>query len=135
MNPGNNLSKIEGRGSSEMGNARDKPVGARDSQQGKLSPWVPLSKGHRESQSANQQAEQAWCAGLESPLLAIMKRQHPALGDPVDCSLLCPGDFPGKNTGVGCHFLLERLYPIQGWQADSLPLSHLGSPRAWRITP
>ena len=22
-------------------------------------------------------------------------------------SLLCPGDFPGKNTGVGCHFLLQ----------------------------
>ena len=21
--------------------------------------------------------------------------------------LLCPWDFPGKNTGVGCHFLLR----------------------------
>ena len=30
------------------------------------------------------------------------------LCDPMDCSLtrfLCPWDFPGKNTGVGCHFL------------------------------
>ena len=22
----------------------------------------------------------------------------------IDYSFLCPGDFPGKNTGVGCHF-------------------------------
>ena len=21
----------------------------------------------------------------------------------------CPWDFPGKNTGVGCHFLLQRM--------------------------
>ena len=54
------------------------------------------------------------------------------LCDPTDCSplrLLCPGDFPGKNIGVGCHFLLQgifltqrsKLYLLQ-WQADSLPL-------------
>ena len=28
--------------------------------------------------------------------------------------LLCPWDFPGKNTGVGCHFLLQGIFPIQG---------------------
>ena len=30
--------------------------------------------------------------------------------DPMDCSLLgssVQGDSPGKNTGVGCHFLLQ----------------------------
>ena len=50
--------------------------------------------------------------------------------------LLCPWDFPGKSTRVGCHFLLQRIFPTQGsnlcllhWQADSLPLSHLGSPQ------
>ena len=49
--------------------------------------------------------------------------------------LLCPQDFPGKNTGVGCHFLLQRIFPTEGlnscllhWQVDSLQLSHLGSP-------
>ena len=43
--------------------------------------------------------------------------------------------FPGKNSGVGCHFLLQGIFPTQGlnpcllhWQVDSLPLSHLGSP-------
>ena len=49
--------------------------------------------------------------------------------------LLCPWNFPGKNTGVGCHFLLQGIFQTQGlnphllhWQADSLPLSHMGSP-------
>ena len=43
--------------------------------------------------------------------------------------------FPGKNTGVGYHFLLQGIFLRQGsnsqllhWQADSLPLSHLGGP-------
>ena len=31
------------------------------------------------------------------------------------CSLLLfPWDFPGKNTGVGCHFLLQGIFPSQG---------------------
>ena len=28
--------------------------------------------------------------------------------------LLCPWDSPGKNTGVGCHALLQGICPIQG---------------------
>ena len=31
----------------------------------------------------------------------------------VACRLLCPWDSPGKNTGVGCHFLLQGLFPTQ----------------------
>ena len=27
---------------------------------------------------------------------------------------LCPWDFPGKNTGVGCYFLLQGIFPTQG---------------------
>ena len=27
---------------------------------------------------------------------------------------LCPCDFPGKNTGMGCHSLLQELVPTQG---------------------
>ena len=44
-------------------------------------------------------------------------------------------DFPGKNTGAGCHFLLWHVFPTQGlnpcllhWQVDSLPLNHQQSP-------
>ena len=25
--------------------------------------------------------------------------------------LLCPWDFPGKNTGMCCHFLLQKIFP------------------------
>ena len=46
--------------------------------------------------------------------------------------------FPSKNTGVGCHFLLQGIVPAHGsnshlllWQADSLPLSHQGNPVAF----
>ena len=42
--------------------------------------------------------------------------------------LLCSRDFPDKNTGVGCHFLLQGIFLTQGsklrflhWQADSTP--------------
>ena len=49
--------------------------------------------------------------------------------------LLCPWDFPGKNTGVGCHSLLQGIFATQGselslphLQANSLPLSHEGGP-------
>ena len=48
--------------------------------------------------------------------------------------LLWPWNSLGKNTGVGCHFILQGIFLTQGlnpcllhWQADSLPLSHLGS--------
>ena len=51
-------------------------------------------------------------------------------------SLLCLWDFPGKNTGEGCHFLLQGILPTQRsnpcllrWQVGSLPLSLQGSPR------
>ena len=58
------------------------------------------------------------------------------LCNPTDCSL--PGssvheDSPGKNTGVGCYFLLQEIFPTQGsnvsllcllhWQVGSLPLA------------
>ena len=51
-------------------------------------------------------------------------------------ALLCPWDFPGKNTGMGCHFLLQGIFPTEGsnphlhaslaLQVDSLLLSHQG---------
>ena len=32
----------------------------------------------------------------------------------VAIRLLCPWNSPGKNTGVGCHFLLQGIFLIQG---------------------
>ena len=47
--------------------------------------------------------------------------------------LLCPWDSPGKNTGIGCHGLLQGILLTQGsnpcllnllhWQMGSLPLA------------
>ena len=61
----------------------------------------------------------------------------PTLHHPVDCSLPVSsvhGIFPGKSTGVGCHFLLQGIFPTQG-SNPGLPycrqklycLSHQGS--------
>ena len=35
----------------------------------------------------------------------------PTLSDRVNCRLLCPSDSPGKNTRVGCHTLLQGIFP------------------------
>ena len=64
-----------------------------------------------------------------------------ALCDPhglLTSRLLCPRNFPGKITGVGCHFILQGIFPAQGskphllhllcWQVDSLPLVPPGKP-------
>ena len=38
--------------------------------------------------------------------------------------LLCPWDFPGKVTGVFCHFLLQGIFPTQGSNLHLLGLLH-----------
>ena len=64
----------------------------------------------------------------------------PTLCNPTDCSL--PGSsVHGIPQGVSCCFLLQKIFLTQGlnlwilcllhWQANSLPLSHLGSPIRW----
>ena len=78
-------------------------------------------------------------ASLTQWTLAVLVTQLcPVLGDPMDCSPpgpLCPWDSPGKNTGVGCHALLQEIFPTPGWN-PGLPhcrqilycLSHQESP-------
>ena len=79
------------------------------------------------------------CSGFEC---LLVPQSCPTLCDPMGyiqpIRLLCPWDFPGKNTGVGCHFLLQGIFPTQGsnphflyllhWQTDSLSLHHLEAP-------
>ena len=52
--------------------------------------------------------------------------------------LLCPGNFPGKNTGAGCHFLYQGSsqprdltcnFCISCIVGRFLPLSYLGNPK------
>ena len=49
--------------------------------------------------------------------------------------LLCPWESPGKSTRVGCHALLQEIFPAQGsslhlllCQVDSLPTEPPGKP-------
>ena len=46
----------------------------------------------------------------------------------VACHAPCPWDYPGTNTGVGCHFLLQGIFPTQGWNPHLLCLLH------WQVT-
>ena len=58
--------------------------------------------------------------------------------------LLCPCDFPVKNTGLGCHFLLQGIFPTQGSNPHLLCLlpcrqilyllSHQGRPQNMILT-
>ena len=72
-------------------------------------------------------------------VLCLVAQLCATLCDPMDYSLLgssVHGDSPGKNTGVGCHALLQGILPTQGSNLG-LPhcrqilyhLSHQGSPR------
>ena len=74
----------------------------------------------------------------QSPGAVLSRSVMSTLCDPMDCSP--PGssvhrDSPGKNTGVGCHALLQRIIPPQGSNPGLLHcrrilyhLSHQGSP-------
>ena len=59
---------------------------------------------------------------------------HLTLYDPVDCSLpgcSIHGVSPGKNTEVGCHALLQGMFPTQG---SNLGLPHYRQIFTIRVT-
>ena len=75
-----------------------------------------------------------------SAVLCLVTQLCPTLCDPINCSppgSSVHGDCPGKNTGVGCHALLQGIFPTQR-SNPCLPhcrqilyyLSHQGSPLA-----
>ena len=96
----------------------------------------PTPPGHRSPHSS-------WTPAPSVPLCCccLVAQLCPTLCDPRDCSppgSSVRGDSPVKNTGVGCHSLLQVIFPTQGSNpgllehrlVDSLPLSHLGIPIA-----
>ena len=93
---------------------------------GELPPSLPTSPG--------------W-ASFSAPatVLCLAAQSCLNLCDPIDCSppgSSVHGDSPGKNTRVGCHAILQGIFPTQG-SNPGLPhcrwilyrLSHQGSPR------
>ena len=57
-------------------------------------------RGGEEESSCHWPADPTVCSRCLVTKLCL------TLCDPMDCRLLCPWDFPGKNTRMGCHFLL-----------------------------
>ena len=78
-------------------------------------------------------------------LISVLTQSCPILCDPMGCSppgSSVLGDSPGKNTGVGCHALLQWIFPTQGLNLGLLHcrqilsfLSHKGSPRILEWVP
>ena len=75
---------------------------------------------------------------VSSAYLCLVAQSCLTICNPMDCSppgSSVHGDSPGKNTGVGCHALLQGIFPTQGMN-PGLPLcvqilchlSHQGSP-------
>ena len=60
------------------------------------------------------------CAEPSDLLLYMLAAQScPTLCTPMDCKparFLCPWDFPGKNTRVGCHSLPQGDFPSPGME-------------------
>ena len=61
-------------------------------------------------------------------VLCLVTQSCPTVCKPMDYSppgSSVHGDSSGKNTGVGCHALLQGVFPSQGWNP--------GLPYCWRI--
>ena len=56
------------------------------------------------------QKPKLWYYALSHSVLSDSLRPHGL----YPTRLLCPWDSPGKNTGVGCYFLLNGLFRTQG---------------------
>ena len=79
------------------------------------------------------------CSFQYAAMLCLVTQSCPTFCDPMDCSpsgSFVYGDSPGKNTGVGCHALLQGIFPTQGWnpgylalQVDSLWAEPPGKPK------
>ena len=79
------------------------------------------------------------CLIPEDVVLCVRAQSCLTLCNPMDCRPL-GSSLHGilQDTAVGCHFLLQGMFPTQGsnlcllhllhWQVNSLTLSHLEAP-------
>ena len=68
---------------------------------------------------------------LERKFKVLVAQSCLSLCNPTDCSppgSCVHGDSPGKNTGVGCHLLLQGLFPTQGLNPGLLLSEPPGEP-------
>ena len=70
----------------------------------------PSRLGHHRTLSRVPWAMTLWCGCVIAKSCLTLLWLH----EQEPTRLLCPWDFPGKNTGVVCHFLLQAIFPTQG---------------------
>ena len=58
----------------------------------------------------NHQGNQSCCCCLLTKSCLTLLQSY----ELYPARLLCSCDFPGKNTRVGCHLFLQRIFPTQG---------------------
>ena len=81
---------------------------------------VPLTEDRAVKQKLMGLLATFWCPFITTDWV------FPGKWKLLSCArLLCPWNFLGKNTGVGCHFLLQGIFPIKG--------SNPGLPRSRQI--
>ena len=98
--------------------------------------WFESCCSRKCPQGGSTSQRPSWIPGVTSGL-CLVSQSCLTLCDPVDSSP--PGssvheDSPGRNTGVGCHALLQGIFPTQGWNPGLLccgrilyQMSHQGS--------
>ena len=78
---------------------------------------------------------EAWHAAVHG-----VEKSRTRLSDWTELRVLCQWVFPGKNTGVNCHFLLQGIFLTQRsnpcllhWQVCSLPLRENCPKYVWSL--
>ena len=89
-------------------------------------PWALwVGNAETEFQGGPRYVQGQWAFSKSDKVFA---RSHLTLLGPHGLQptrLLCPWGFPGKDTGVGCHSLLQRKCPTQGSNLGLLDCSKL----------
>ena len=120
--PGSCRTLGEGNGYPFQYSCLENPMGKR-SLEG-YSPWVVES----DADWATNTQSLMWEGLIQSVVLVLSRSNCLTLFDSKDCRslarLLCPWHFPGKNTGVGYCFLLQRIFPTHGPNLHLLCLLH-----------
>ena len=78
-----------------------------------------LSQGGRCAFHGSRRCRPGWWARLGDPVSVLSRVQLFATLWTVALRLLCPWDSPSKNTGVGCHALLQGVLPDPGFELVS----------------
>ena len=113
--------------------------------------WMKKLRLREETQGHTLFTTTPYCLSVNFPLLKSVRTCSVCVSNSLKphelqpARLPYPWDSPSNNTGVGCHFLLQGIFPPQGsnphllflllsliltlhWQLDSLPLESPGKP-------